>query len=238
MQILALDTSTSQGGVAVLRDDTVLSERTWTRDGSHGEHLTSMIESALAEAGLEASAIDTVSVGIGPGSFTGIRIAVNAARSIAYANKARAFVFDTTEILVNGTANHARPVIAMVNAQKNLIFVSEFEFDSSSHGWRRSRELGLMSLDDLETSLQQRPPQQTFLCIGDGYLEYESALGPVALSRLTRDTKLSDFPSPTVLGRLAWKCRQTQPTLGWKDVQALYIRASGAEEKRREGGKS
>ena len=79
MLLLAFDTSTSQGGVAVFQDSHLKARHVWSREGSHGELLTPAIEKALNEAGVQAYQLDAVAIGRGPGSFTGARIAVNAA---------------------------------------------------------------------------------------------------------------------------------------------------------------
>jgi tRNA threonylcarbamoyladenosine biosynthesis protein TsaB len=232
MIILALDTSTLQGGVAVLRDGALLHSQTWSRVGSHGEHLTPAIEECLQRSGVSPSEVTAVGVGHGPGSFTGIRIAINAARALAFANSARTFAFDTTEILVGGVSRKDLPVLALVNAQKNQVFASVFRFETLKNRWERSTPLDSFHLDDL-VSLVKDP----HLCIGDGYGEYASLLAPELHSRLLRDTDESDLPSPIVLAKMCWDARNQSPTYGWKDLQALYIRASGAEEKQREGGK-
>lgn len=230
---LALDTSTSQGGVAVLREDQTLASRTWSREGSHGEHLTSKIEDALNEAGIAASEINVVAVGQGPGSFTGIRIAINGARTIAFTNSARAFAFDTTEILANGCGERSEPVLALVNAQKNLVFASIFVYERSTQSWIRNGALEVLSLEQLESRITSN-----HLCVGDGFLEYEALMPAELKNRLVRDSSVSDFPSPIILGQMAWKRRNSGQPLVWNDLQPLYIRASGAEEKLRESGKN
>ena len=98
MKILAFDTSTAQGAVAVLEGERVLIERTWRREKSHSELLTAEIESTLIDAATEMSSVDAFAVGQGPGSFTGIRVAINAARALAYALQKPVYVFKTSEI--------------------------------------------------------------------------------------------------------------------------------------------
>ena len=108
MFTLALDTSTSQGGVAVLEGERVLSRIVWSREKSHSEFLTPNIETCLRDAGLEVRALDRIAVGRGPGSFTGIRVAINAARALAYALSKPVFTFDTMEILAAGVSDADR----------------------------------------------------------------------------------------------------------------------------------
>lgn len=225
MIILALDTSTAQGGVAVLEGDRTLATRSWERKGSHSELLTAEIENCLKDAGRKIGQLQMIALGHGPGSFTGIRVAVNAARTLAYTLSIPVSVFDTNEILAAMVMRSDLPVLALVNAQKNAVFAATF-----SHGATepRARTLDTTMVEAHELEALIKTPH---LCLGDGYEALFSTLTPDLLVNLVRDPAVRDFPSAETLGRLAWLSRDSRPPLVWKDVQALYIRASGAEEK-------
>jgi tRNA threonylcarbamoyl adenosine modification protein YeaZ len=75
MITLAIDTSTARGGVALLRDGAVLFAENFLADRSHSAHLFSSLERALKIA----PRFDRVMVGLGPGSYSGVRIAISAA---------------------------------------------------------------------------------------------------------------------------------------------------------------
>lgn len=85
MIILAIDTSSELGSVAVCAERAVLAEESARVRARHGETILPMIESALARSGVEKRAIDLIAVGIGPGSFTGTRIGVATAKGLAIA---------------------------------------------------------------------------------------------------------------------------------------------------------
>jgi tRNA threonylcarbamoyl adenosine modification protein YeaZ len=82
MITLALDTSTPRGSVALLRDDSVLAETAFTRDRS-GDQLFPTITTQLSQHKLTGSDISRIVVGTGPGSFTGIRAGIAAAKGLA-----------------------------------------------------------------------------------------------------------------------------------------------------------
>ena len=241
--ILAFDTSTARGGVAILKNAKTLSEITWERQGSHAELLTPAIEKCLTEAALKISDLDAIAIGQGPGSFTGVRVAINAARTLGFSLGIPTYVFDTTEILAAGipvSSNEfrSRPefhrLVTIVNAHKNSVYAAVFEFknDDPGNSWIRTLPPTAVTADDLGTIVNT-----PHLCLGDGFLEYADNFSPALKERLLRCPSFSDFPLPTALGRLASMGQSNHSPLVWNDIQALYIRDSGAEEKLRESKK-
>lgn len=85
MHVLGIDTSGDVGSVAVLRDAALLAELSVHRPGRHGQALIPLVESALAYAGVDRGALQLISVGLGPGSFTGTRVGVATAKGLALA---------------------------------------------------------------------------------------------------------------------------------------------------------
>jgi tRNA threonylcarbamoyladenosine biosynthesis protein TsaB len=227
MKLLAFDTSTAQGSVAVLEGGRLLAERIWRRAQSHSEFLTAEIESALQEASLRATDLDALAVGQGPGSFTGIRVAINAAKALGYALSKKVYVANTADILVQPIARFDLPVLTIINAQKNSYFVARYERQTS---WHCSLDLAFMPLQKLDSILSS-----AHLCVGDACLDLEPALSPVAKTNFKRDTSISDYPLASNLARLTMGSPEKAQPSDWNAVQPLYIRASGAEEKIREG---
>ncbi len=81
--VLGFDTSAAHCAAALLRGDQLLAERFEERARGQAERLIPMLEEILAEAGHRWSDLEALGVGVGPGNFTGIRIAVSAARGLA-----------------------------------------------------------------------------------------------------------------------------------------------------------
>lgn len=230
MLTLAFDTSSAKGGVAVLDGEKVLSHLAWEREGSHGELLTPAIEQALRDSNRKIHELQLIALGHGPGSFTGVRIAVNAARALAFANKTPVMAFDSTEVLAGAVDDHDLPVLALINAQKNQLFTSTFVWNDGE--WSRKNPIETLELDALIDRINS-----PHLCVGDGYLEFADLIPATARERFVRRGGPQDFPLPEVIGRLAVRSHGRRPTLNWNEVQALYIRASGAEEKLEESRK-
>ena len=87
--VLALNSAGSGCSVVVATGETVLGAESDTAIHGQAEKLLPMVDSVMRRAGLPASALDIIGVTVGPGSFTGIRIGLAAARGIAFATGAR-----------------------------------------------------------------------------------------------------------------------------------------------------
>ena len=85
MWVLALDTTTRDGGVALVKDDTVVVARPGEAGLSHAERVPADLRAVLAKAGLSLGAIDVFAVATGPGGFTGLRIGLAAVQGLAVA---------------------------------------------------------------------------------------------------------------------------------------------------------
>ena len=83
MTLLALDTSTEWASVALYDGRDVLAEETWHAQRRHADELFPTIERLLARTRITLASIDKVAVATGPGSFTGLRIAIAAAQGLA-----------------------------------------------------------------------------------------------------------------------------------------------------------
>jgi tRNA threonylcarbamoyl adenosine modification protein YeaZ len=88
MNILAIDTAHAAVSACLLAGESLLARETVPMVRGHGEALLPMIDRVMADAKLAFSSIDRVAVVVGPGSFTGIRIGIAAARAIGFSNSA------------------------------------------------------------------------------------------------------------------------------------------------------
>ena len=129
--ILGFDTATSDTAVAVVEGSSALCEKSVGPDAGgrpeHGRALLGLIETAVAEAG-GWERIDSIAVGLGPGSFTGLRIGVSTARALAQARDLPAVGVASTAALASGLADRpdapGRPLIGVVDARRGEIFAA------------------------------------------------------------------------------------------------------------------
>jgi tRNA threonylcarbamoyladenosine biosynthesis protein TsaB len=132
--VVGLDTATDDVSVAVLRDSEMVAERLVAKPAAghprHSEVLLVELEAAVAEGG-GWGAVDLLAAGVGPGSFTGLRVGVATARAIAQSLGTGIVPVGTLDALARGIAEHAsgstRPVLAVVDARRRQAFAALFD---------------------------------------------------------------------------------------------------------------
>ncbi len=152
MIILSIDTSGVDCSACVYDsgNDIVLGEVTENIGKGHAELLMGIIDGALSKAGLALNAVERLAVTIGPGSFTGIRVGVAAARGFALSLDVEAVGITTLETLA---AHHQRqqpgqPVAVGLDAKRGECYLQIFAADGVP-----LTEAALVSLDDARQSL-------------------------------------------------------------------------------------
>jgi tRNA threonylcarbamoyladenosine biosynthesis protein TsaB len=135
MRLLAIDTALEACSVGVVSDATTVM-RTENVGRGHAEILMSQVESAMAEAGLAFADLDRIAVVVGPGSFTGLRVGIAAARGFALVTGKPAVGIGTLAVhAAEARATHGvKPVLAVLAAGRGEIYGQFFAADGSEAG--------------------------------------------------------------------------------------------------------
>jgi tRNA threonylcarbamoyladenosine biosynthesis protein TsaB len=216
MMLLAFDASTPAVTVAVGREDggrrEVLSEVTTIARGA-SETLLLGVEAALKLADVELGAMDRIVAGVGPGTFTGIRISLSTARALALATGISIATNSTLSALAAPILPLADPVLAVIDAKRGQVFAQRFSHDAPD-------ELFCLRPNELPPDLLSAS-----LVVGDGAIRYReelSGLGPVPPDG-------SPFHRVTAAGHLLAADLAPVPV---ERVVPLYMREPDAEARR------
>ena len=93
----------------------------------HSELLTSTIKDILTQNNISAKELSAVAIGIGPGSFTGLRIGFSVAKGLCYPHKINLIGISSLKILANSIKNDTGDIIPMINDKGNFYYLSIFE---------------------------------------------------------------------------------------------------------------
>src|SRR3954471_5648864 len=130
--LLAFDASGPAISVAVLRDGTLLAHHREALARGHAERLPPALAATMAASGCGLAALDAIAVTVGPGSFTGIRVGLAAARGLGFALDRPVLGITTLEAVAHGldAAQRAgRPVLALIDSKRADVFAQRFAAD-------------------------------------------------------------------------------------------------------------
>lgn len=147
MTLLAIDTSTQHASVALYDGRTVLAESTWHAHRRHDDHLFTEIARLLALGGIALADVRRVAVAIGPGSFTGVRVAIAAAQGIARASGAAAAGVITLDVAAHPFAASGGRVCAVLPAGRGEHHAAMYRRRRGA--WERTSAIVTASADDL-----------------------------------------------------------------------------------------
>jgi tRNA threonylcarbamoyladenosine biosynthesis protein TsaB len=125
--LLAIDTSTSWASVALFDGRAVLAELTWRSHRRSGDELFPMLERLLSVGDASLASVDRLAVATGPGSFTGIRVGVAAARGLARASGAQVVGVSTLDVLAFPHLPSQRGVCALLPAGRDEWYAAFYE---------------------------------------------------------------------------------------------------------------
>jgi tRNA threonylcarbamoyladenosine biosynthesis protein TsaB len=132
VNVLGFDTSTAVSSACLLRADgeafeVVPPEEALTAPPAHARELMPAIVDVMERAGVDYPDIDAIAVGVGPGTFTGLRIGVATARALAHANELRVHGISSLEALAHGI--EAEPRLPLIDAKRGELFAALYEGD-------------------------------------------------------------------------------------------------------------
>ena len=224
MLVLAITTSTDEGGVALAKNGKILGHKIWTRGGQHSEVLTLNIKRVLERAKVLPSKLDVIAVDRGPGSFTGCRIAVNVARTLAYSLSIPIFSGYSLDIIAEAIGRGALkkrllPFLTLLNAHKSLTYARQYEYDGKL--LVPITEVNAWSLDEILSRLQ--PGTKVFGDLDKVIKRTLKENGGILSAR-----KKLCFPQADILALMV---DDNSQFLNWSKVEPAYIRVPEAVEK-------
>jgi tRNA threonylcarbamoyladenosine biosynthesis protein TsaB len=225
MRIIALETSGRHGSLAALTgsddDAAVLRHVTLAGDQRIAQTLAPMLRDLLTDVGWSPLAIELVAVAIGPGSFTGLRIGVTTAKTLAYATGAGIIGVNTLTVLASQVPHSRAPLWAIMDAQRQELFAARF--DPANVDQRRVDPKTQIIKQEIWLAQLQSGDQAT----GPGLRRLATHL-PAGVSAVPQEYWQ---PTAAAVGKLAWqRFHIGQRDDAWK-LAPCYYRPSAAEEK-------
>jgi len=212
-QILCLETATTNCSVALFSDDKLVSIREDNSPGySHAELLHVFIEQVLGEAGLKTSQLDAIAVSKGPGSYTGLRIGVSAAKGLCFAADLPLISIPTLDLLAHQVKVDQGYIIPLMDARRMEVYTKVLD--------PKYRELApttaqILSSDSFDHFLDKGAVR----FIGNGVAKFENIC-----DHPNAHFVVNTFPSTMQMGKLAMAKYKTGDTEDVAYFEPYYLK--------------
>ncbi|HEX2850113.1 MAG TPA: tRNA (adenosine(37)-N6)-threonylcarbamoyltransferase complex dimerization subunit type 1 TsaB [Acidimicrobiales bacterium] len=224
MIVLGIETATLQVGCALGGHEGLLASFHSAHGRRHAETLVPAIEFISRSAGIGLDEVSVVAVDVGPGLFTGLRVGVATAKSIAQALRVPVIGLSSLDLLAHQVARSPKLIAAVIDARRSEVYWALYRHVPG--GVQRITDYALGSVDDLVNELVARGDE--VLLVGDGALRYRADLED-ALSSAEIGGVAHAYPSATDLVELAHPRALREEFVQSWELEPLYLRKSDAE---------
>lgn len=232
--ILAIETATRAGSVALARGEEILCQASGDALASHSKDLIETVEGVLKKGGVKLDEIDLFAAAEGPGSFTGLRIGLATTKSFAVCT-GRSCVGISTLAAIARAAGNSERVVSLLPAGRGELFAQMFSVRDG-----KVRELDTAAHLSLTAILKKYGEAQELVWAGEGaHLNAEalragainqdiSSNGPNPEPQIWRIAPPADQLA-TSIAALALNSYRDGVTVSPNELRAVYVRASDAE---------
>jgi tRNA threonylcarbamoyladenosine biosynthesis protein TsaB len=223
MRAIAIETSGLLGSIATVADGQVLAEEQFPPNFKHAAGIISVIDQMTRAQGWTPRDVSEVYVSAGPGSFTGLRVGITVAKTLAFALGAKLVAVPSTEVIAHNAYEGWQNAIIVLDAKRGQIFTARYRNVNGE-----PIEAEAAHLDTLATMLARAPrPVQL---IGDGIPYHQEAIP-------TDDPGVIVLPKPmwppraAIVARIGYRMARAGQFTDADKLTPLYIRRPEAEEK-------
>ena len=212
--LLAVDTSTTYVGLAVLDRAQVIGEYIWRSNQHHTVELAPAVAELLARSGLTMENIQALGVALGPGSFTSLRVGLSLVKGLALARHLPLVGIPTLDIHAASQPAAKIPLLAAIQAGRGRLGVGWYK--STKSGWQAKGPARVATVDTLIEEIQS----PSIVC-GEFSAEERQRLEHVEHIKLVSPSQ--SVRRPSILAELAWERWQNGETDDEATLAPIYL---------------
>lgn len=211
--ILNIETATRNCSVAIGKSGKPIVTKEIAGEGYlHAEKLHLFIEESVKESGYALNQLDAVAVSMGPGSYTGLRIGVSAAKGLCYALQLPLIAIDTLEVLARKiTVKEGEAIVPLIDARRMEVYMAAFD-----HNYHKLLE----TKAEIITEDSMTGINETIHLIGDGAAKCKDLL--TGIKYIYHDDVL--FPSAAEMCMIAEAKNKTGDTVDVAYFEPFYLK--------------
>ncbi|MDR4505003.1 MAG: tRNA (adenosine(37)-N6)-threonylcarbamoyltransferase complex dimerization subunit type 1 TsaB [Candidatus Scalindua sp.] len=221
MKVIGIETSGAIGSVCVCDNDTIVGRKEFGRRLGHGKEIVSSLNFLFQETAGTFHDIDLIAVSIGPGSYTGLRVGVTCAKTLAYSLNRPVIGVPTLDVLAENVTSDVKTFCPVIDARRKSVYACIYVRNDREQ--KRITDFLLIHPKDLLKILPDH-----ILLFGDGIIPYKDIF---AQKSLTVSPDGLGVASAVNVAKLGLKRYEQGERCEIETLEPLYLRKSEAEEK-------
>ena len=217
MKILSIDTSSSNCATALLEEDKLIDENSLNNGLTHSENLMPLIDELLRRNNTKLKDIDLISVSVGPGSFTGIRIGIATIKAMAEVHNIKVAGVTSLETLARIDESEKNK-ICLIDARNNQVYFGAFDSEYNL--------LEEYKADDINTLIDIMKKYKNAVLIGNGAVLHKELLEENIKGSVILEDCLQTAENT---GKIGYKKFLNGNLENADTIMPLYLRKSQAE---------
>ena len=199
MLVLGINTSTKVGTVALYHSETgLISEVNLNIKLNHSDTVMTSIDSLFQLSGYTIKDVEKIAVSTGPGSFTGIRVGVGAAKGMAYSLGVPIVGINELDLIAHMAGITDKKIIATIDARKERVYYTDYSFDANGSIVRNTQYK-----DGEISKLIEEYSNEDLLFLGDASIIYRERLKELAGDRAYFNLKSLSIPRASAMAEMA-----------------------------------
>ncbi|OQY07610.1 MAG: tRNA (adenosine(37)-N6)-threonylcarbamoyltransferase complex dimerization subunit type 1 TsaB [Fusobacteriia bacterium 4572_132] len=227
MLILGIETTTKIASIAIFDSEKgIISEITLQAKINHSDTLMKAINGLFEFSGIKKEEIDKIAVGLGPGSFTGIRVGLGTAKGLAYSLKIPLVGINTLDILVQNVMKTDKTIVPLIDARKTRVYYAIYKYEGD-----KIKKIEDYGVEHLEKILENRNLEK-IIFTGRGSVVYKELLKEKFGEKLNFTSLSNSFLRASHLAELAVDKKEDNIY----ELEPFYLSKSQAERMKAEKG--
>lgn len=218
--ILAIDSSSTVGSVAIIKDEEILAEKILTEGLKHGRLLLPAVAEVIDNAGITRKELSFIAAGVGPGSYTGTRVGVMAAKAIAFGLGIKTIPISSLAALAMTASESNKKIIPLQDARRDEVYTAVYTINEAG--------LPVAELDDIALTPEETAKfavDENYIIAGSAITRYPDIFEPLTARGLILKPEIT-APSAADIARIAYA--NINAAIDAKEMQPTYMRRDDA----------
>jgi len=226
MKILAIDTSTTAMGIALLDEHKVYTEFTTNLKKNHSVRLMPMVDQLFEEVDWQPKDVDLIAVAKGPGSYTGVRIGVTTAKTLSYTLGVPLIGVSTLEAMAYGSNSFSGVISPLIDARRGQVYTGLYK--KTDGVWTNLEEDRIILVSDWIEIIKKYNEEIVF--IGEDVQVHQETLTQLG-DKVIFCPPAFNSSRPSIIGYLAKQMYGNGKTDNIFDFAPAYLQIVEAEAK-------